>query len=636
MQLSRLALAVALLPAGYSVAETPSRDEALKLSNTLITANRAVQERSESTSASSVFTRADIERLRPTSVPDLLSHVPGVQVARYGGRGALTSLFIRGTSTAQSMVLIDGVRVSSATSGGASLQYLSVEQIERVEVLRGSRSAIYGSDAIGGVVQIFTRRGAGSGLKPYVRIAGGSDNTWERSLGLSGGDERTHFSLNAASEETNGFDRTQDSYASDADNDAYRNRSFSLNIGHQLTDTLKVGLSTLDQRGKSETDNPYGRWDNNLFTAFPSQPYDQFSLSSTSAYVDAQVMEAWNSRVELGHTEDKQENFDKLFPGSTRNNTFRDSINWLNTFDLEQGHSLRAGAEYLNDKVRSSNAFTEPSRKNYGLFAQHTFQGEQFSTELGVRHDKNEQYGSENTWNGALTLPMDAANDLILSYAEGFRVPTFADLYWTNDGQYKGNPDLQPEKSKSYELQWRSQLGERTTLEASVYRTDLHNLITYVSDPVTRVGTMENVQRARIHGFEANLKQELFGWQGDLGVSIIDPRNRENGHTLTNRAKRTLSLDLDRQFDRFAVGATWQAFSHTYNDTANSQEIAGYGVLNLRASWQVSQELGFDVKWANVLDRDYSGFQYTYNAEQFGYQETPSSVMFGMTWSPEL
>ena len=140
-------------------------------------------------------------------------------------------------------------------------------------------------------------------------------------------------------------------------------------------------------------------------------------------------MEAWNSRVELGHTEDKQENFDKLFPGSTRNNTFRDSINWLNTFDLEQGHSLRAGAEYLNDKVRSSNAFTEPSRKNYGLFAQHTFQGEQFSTELGVRHDKNEQYGSENTWNGALTLPMDAANDLILSYAEGFRVPTFADLY---------------------------------------------------------------------------------------------------------------------------------------------------------------------------------------------------------------
>src|SRR5690606_3760028 len=192
-------------------------------------------------------------------------------------------------------------------------------------------------------------------------------------------------------------------------------------------------------RGKTEIDNPFGRYDDALFTSFESQNYDEFSASSVSAYANARLNEVWTSRVELGHSEDKQENFDKLFPGSSVNNTYRDSISWLNTLQLNDSQSLRLGAEYLNDKVRSSNALTEPSRKNMALFAQHSFQAQYFSTELGMRHDKNEQFGSENTFNAALTVPVNADNQLILSYAEGFRVPTFADLYWPDEGWYKGN-----------------------------------------------------------------------------------------------------------------------------------------------------------------------------------------------------
>jgi vitamin B12 transporter len=633
MKLSRLALAIALAPC-LAHAQAPSRDQALRLSDSLITGNRDVQSRADSTTASSVFTRADIERLRPANVLELLTQVPGVQVANYGGRGAAYGLYIRGTSTAQTLVLIDGVRVGSATMGGASLQYLSVEQVERVEVLRGSRSAIYGADAMGGVVQIFTRRGQDQGLNPYVRVAGGSDGTWEHSLGLSGGDERTRFSLSAALEESQGFDRTRTSYPADADHDGYRNRSIAASLSHQLTDSIDVGFSLLDQRGKTETDNPFGRYDDSLFTTVEGQTYDEFAVSNVSAYLNARISDAWTSRVEVGHSEDKQENFDKLFAGSTVNNTYRDSISWLNTLRLSDSQSLRLGAEYLNDKVRSSNDLAEPSRKNMALFAQHSFQGQYFSTELGLRHDKNEQFGSENTFNAALTVPVNADNQLILSYAEGFRVPTFADLYWPDEGWYKGNPDIEPEKSKSYELQWRSQLTDSTVLEASIYRTDFRNLITYVSDPLTWVGTMDNVDRARIQGFEASLKQELFGWQGNLGLSIIDPRNRENGHVLANRAKRTLTLDLDRQFGDIGVGASFKAVSKSYADGANTSELGGYGVLDLRASWQASDDLGFDIKWANALDKDYSRLQYSYNNQQHGYQEAPSSVMLGMTWTP--
>lgn len=637
MKLSRLALAVALAP-GLAVADDLSRDQALKLSDTVITANRDVQQRGESSAAISVFTRQDIERLNPSSVGELLSRVPGVQVIRNGGRGANTSLFIRGTSNAQSLVLIDGVRIGSASSGGAALQYLSVEQIERIEVLRGSRSAMYGADALGGVVQIFTRRGEGEGLHPYLRLAGGSEGTWERSLGLSGGDGRTRYNLTGSLEETDGIDRTDLSYASDADHDAFRNRSFSLNLAHSLSDDLEIGLSAVDQRGKSEYDNPSGRYDSSTRLSYPAENWSEFSQSSVSAYVDANLADSWSSRLELGHSEDKQEDFDKLFPGSDVFNTYRDSAAWLNTLQLGNDQQLRVGLDYQEDNLHSSTAYSEEERWNQAAFIQHSYQGEHFSTELGLRHDKNEQYGSENTWNAALTLPLNQANELVLSYAEGFRVPTLNDLYWPAGAWYVGNPDLAPEKSRSYELQWRSQLAEGTRLEASLYRTDVDDLITYVWDSSTSIGRNYNVDQARINGFEVSLQQQLGAWTGNLSLSIIDPRDRDSGHTLARRAKRHLSLDLDRRLGDFNVGATWQAYSQRYDDVANNREIAGYGVLDLRGSWQASKELAFDLKLANLLDKGYSTalYQYAGDYRYYGYQETPRSLMLGLTWTPAL
>lgn len=634
MKLSRLALAVALAP-GLAVADDLSRDQALKLSDTVITANRDVQQRGESSAAISVFTRQDIERLNPSSVGELLSRVPGVQVIRNGGRGANTSLFIRGTSNAQSLVLIDGVRIGSASSGGAALQYLSVEQIERIEVLRGSRSAMYGADALGGVVQIFTRRGEGEGLHPYLRLAGGSEGTWERSLGLSGGDGRTRYNLTGSLEETDGIDRTDLSYASDADHDAFRNRSFSLNLAHSLSDDLEIGLSAVDQRGKSEYDNPYGRFDYSTYLSYPAENWSEFSQSSVSAYVDANLADSWSSRLELGHSEDKQEDFDKLFPGSDVFNTYRDSAAWLNTLQLGNDQQLRVGLDYQEDNLHSSTAYSEEERWNQAAFIQHSYQGEHFSTELGLRHDKNEQYGSENTWNAALTLPLNQVNELVLSYAEGFRVPTFNDLY--GPANWGSNPDLDPERSKSYELQWRSQLAEGTRLEASLYRTDVDDLITYVWDSSTFIGRNYNVDQARINGFEVSLQQQLGAWTGNLSLSIIDPRDRDSGHTLARRAKRHLSLDLDRRLGDFNVGATWQAYSQRYDDVANNRE-AGYGVLDLRGSWQASKELAFDLKLANLLDKGYSTalYQYAGDYRYYGYQETPRSLMLGLTWTPAL
>ena len=609
------------MPAAHLYAADKT-EEAIKLSETVITANRTAEDRKDSTAAVTIFTRADIDRLQPVNVADLLGRVPGVQIQQSGGRGSTTGVFIRGTKTAQTLVLIDGVRVGSASSGGASLQHLNLEQIERVEVLRGARSAVYGSDAIGGVIQIFTRRSAGEGLQGRVRVAAGSKGVWERSAGVSGGDESTRFNLSASLDEMTGFDRTIKSKGPSTDHDAYRNKAISFSLSHAFNEQLSAGVNVLDQRGKTEYDNTYGQ-----------QPYDKFAVSSVSTFADLQVTDQLKSRLELGHSEDKQSNYDKLSNASSGFNTYRDSAVWLNTFTVNDQHTLLAGADYIKDKLRSNTVYTERSRWNQAVFVQHSFKGDLFGTELGLRHDKNQQFGSENSWNAALSLPVGQSNEFILSYAEGFRAPTFNDLYYpdycfSGGCNKQANPDLKSEKTKGYELQWRSQIADTVALEASLYRTDIRNAIV-----LDEFYIPQNAPEVRINGFETSLQHEIFDAQGALGLSLVDARDRKTGHQMGRIAKRTLSYDLDKQLGSFGVGGTWRVASKSYDKVDNKNQLSGFGTMDLRGSWQATHDLGVDLRLANIFDKGYTRALYD---GKNGYREDRFTVLLGMTWTPNL
>ena len=625
MKRLRLALILGFIPACPLLAEPLEREDALKLPQILITGNRQVEARSDSTSANSVFTRDDIDRLQPTSLTDLLGRVPGVQVARSGGRGGLPGIYIRGTKSAQSLVLVDGERLGNSTSGDSNLQHLNIEQIERVEVLRGSRSVIYGSDAIGGVIQIFTRRGADQAPQLRLHSAVGSYGSSQNSLGISGGDGQTRYNLSGSLEQTAGINRTHESFPSDSDHDAYRNKSLSLNLSHYLNQELEIGLTAMKNVGKTELDNSFGRWDPQTQTVSGQQLYSDFDISSVGSFIDAQLNERWNSRLELGHSENREKTRDKLSAEIYSFNTYRDSLNWQNNLTLDDQNSLILGADAYQDRVRSSTVFEEDSRWNRAAFVQHRFHGEYFSTELGLRHDQNQQFGSHNTWSASLTVPLNADNDVMLTYSEGFRAPTFNDLYYPQFG----NPDLKPEYSKSYELQWRSQLSETSRLETSLYRTDIRDAIVADADFI-----QQNIGAARITGFESALQQEWFGWQSSLGIAIIDPRDRDTGHTLSRRARRTLSLDLDRQFDKVGVGASWQAVSSSFNDEDNKQPVGGYGLLGLRGNWQASSEVRLDLKVDNLLDKSFTRALYSYDGNYYGYREERRSLQLAITWTP--
>lgn len=621
MRASRLALAIAVLP-GLSLASEPYVAEPL-----VITSGRMPEPQAQATAATTVFERDDIERLQVSSVAELLQRVPGLSVVRSGGTGSQTGVFLRGTSTAQTLVLVDGQRIAAASSGTSSLEFLAPEQIERIEVVRGARSALYGSDAIGGVIQIFTRKGDDQGLAPYVRLAAGSDSTYQRSLGLSGGDQRTRFHLGAALDETAGIDATRDGFGANGDDDAYRNRSLSLSLSHRFDDSLQIGFNLLDQRGQVEYDDVFSG----------SLPTTDYLLSSASGFIDAQLSDSWSSRLELGHSEDKRDSGNDQPGGSVSQfNTYRDAANWLNTLTLTENHQLLLGLDWYEDRAQGTTDFVEDSRWNRAAFIQHRYSGENFSTEIGLRHDDNQQFGDENTWNAALTLPLGNANDLILSYSEGFRAPTFNDLYYPDFcfGSMcfpSANPELTPERSRSYELQWRSRYSDTGSLQASVYRTEIEDAIVLDENFIP-----QNVQTARINGFEAAVQQELFGWQGNLALALIDPRDRDSGHTLQRRAKRTLTLDIDRRFGDVSIGAGWRALSGRYDDAENQIRMSGYGLLSLRAAWQATQELGLSLKLDNLLDRDYAEATYSTPNGRFGYNSAGRTALLAVTWTPQI
>ncbi|WP_457788045.1 TonB-dependent receptor domain-containing protein [Pseudomonas sp. PL-6] len=628
MKLSPLALAIAVLP-GLALAAEPYAAEPL-----VITSGRLAEPQAQATAATTVFERADIERLQVSSVPDLLSRVPGVSIVQNGGRGSLTSLFLRGANANQTLVLVDGVRLNAAASGLARLEFLSPEQIERIEVVRGPRSALYGADAIGGVIQIFTRQGE-AGLQPRLRLAAGSQQTFERSLGLSGGDQRTRFDLGASLVERAGFDRSADARGYDGDHDGLRRKAFNLSLQHRFNERLEGGLSLLEQHGESEYDD--------LFSFVPGNPSERFSVSTAAAHLEAQLAERWSSRLELGHGEDKSDNRDPLNASNNyQYNTYRDSAGWLNTLQLSDAQQLLLGLDWYEDRLGSDSEFSQTERWNRAAFVQHRFRGEGFATELGLRHDDNQQFGSENTWNAALSLDLSERLELLLSYGEGFHAPTFNDLYFPTSSFYGGNPNLAPERSKTYEVQLRGEhLDSRWSLSA--YRTEVEDLITVVSDPLTFFSTPMNVNQARLQGLELSLEREVLGWQAALGASLLDPRDRDSGHTLPRRAKRSLSLDLDRQFGAFAAGLTWQAVSGRYDDAANTREIAGYGLLAARASWRMNEELQWQVKVDNLLDKDYSQALYSRPNDPFfgsvsyyGYREEGRSALLSLTWTPQL
>jgi len=578
MKRSTLSLAV-LVAATPAMADEAPNTATATLEPVQVTATRISQTVDEALASVTVIDRDEIERLQPKQFTDLLEGRAGIETSQNSAFGKTTSVYTRGTSSDHTLLLIDGVRMGSATTGGASWQFLPPEEIERVEIVRGPRTSIYGSDAIGGVVQVFTREGRRGPPKVNAFVGGGRFNTWEAGVGVAGGTDNTNYSLSVSHFETDGINVQDD--VGDDDRDGYDNTSLAGKLSHRLPNGVELFGNMLYSEGTTEFDSG---------SAFSPDESD-FVHAALRAGVRISVIQRWDTELAVGHSRDESDNFleGEFF---SQFDTKRDGVDWRNDIQLGERTDWIAGVDAHEDRVSSSTDYDEDSRYNVGVYSVLRSGFGAHDLEGSLRFDDNEQFGDKTT--GQIAWGMQATDALRLrgSYGTAFKAPTFNDLYWPA----AGNPDLDPEESRTVELGARYS-ASLAYVDIAVFETRVDNLISGWPP--------QNIDEARIRGLEIEGGHDIGPWNSRASLTLLDAEDRETGNELPRRAPVTTRFDLDRQFRDLSVGGSVIAKSRSYNQVDNEERLSGYGLLNLRAAYRIDPEWRVEASLQNVFDKDY-------------------------------
>jgi vitamin B12 transporter len=587
-----LALASLLLPAATQArpaapaSSATDRTAAGTLDAILVTATRSPQPIATGLAATTVLDRAAIEAAQAPDLIDLLARQPGIDVSRTGGPGAVSTLFLRGGNSNHVLVLVDGVRVNSAQQGLHDFAHLPLDRIERIEIVRGPRAALWGSDAIGGVIQIFTRDPG----ERTAQLRFGRFERREASVQWGGGDGRGSFGVGAGVQDVGGFNAsTPRNFSFDPDRDGYRNRHFSL-AGRTTLGTQAVAAQALV--ADAEVDFDRGR--------------SFVESHSASATLSGPLGEGWDHQLLLGNA---AEDLLTRSAFGSRFESRRDSLDWLHELALGPGQALLFGLNHVREDALARNAaggtVYDRGRRNTGLFgAWRGSQGAQ-QWDLAARLDDNSQFGRTSTAQAAWGLAFADGWRLRTSWGQGFRAPSTNELYSPGfGGFFAGNPALRPERSQSLEagLEWQD--GTRFA-GLSAYRSRVADLIAFAG-PRFAAG---NVQRARLDGIEleGGFAWGTSRWRGHLGWQRAE--NAATGAALLRRAPRKAALSVDLPAgERLRLGLDAQAVARRQDfDGA----LPGYARLDLRLDTRPAPGWRLGLRIENLLDRDYtlaSGF----------------------------
>lgn len=571
------------------------------LDKVVVTATRTAVTTDATLAPVEVIDRESIARSQASTLAELLRGRAGINLSNQGGTGKLTTVFLRGAESDHVLVLLDGVRVGSATSGLASFQDLPIAMIDRIEIVRGPRSSLYGSDAIGGVIQIFTRRETGD-ANFHFHLGAGSNGRREGGVGVGVGGERGWFGIDAGMLRTDGINACDGiadvvngifagCFTTEPDRDGYRQHAFSARGGLKFGDDVTLDAHALRVSGHNEYDGSFVN----------SSDIQQLIVGTK---LDWRAGDRVNVQVGLGHNKDASDNFlDGVANGDFASR--RDSANVQADVTLAEGHLLTVGADWLRDRIESSTNYDEKRRANRAGFVQYQGRLGANDLQLAVRRDDNDQFGGKTTGTAAWGVGFAEDWRVTASYGTGFKAPTFNELYFP----FFGNPALRPESSRTAEVgvAWR---GDNTSVRLDAFATEVDDLIAYDA----ALFLPNNIEEARLRGAELRVDSTVFGWQLGASASWLDTENRSNGfnrgNELPRRARESARLELDRAFGDFRVGLTGAAEGSRYDDVANTRELGGYATLDLRAEYTLARDWTLQARVGNVFDRDYETAAY--------------------------
>ncbi|GAB3262624.1 TonB-dependent receptor family protein [Chitinimonas naiadis] len=574
-------------------AEAPQNTDAV-----VVTAARLPQLQREVIGDVTVLTREDLDRYRGETLADVLPSQPGVQIISNGGPGKSTSVFLRGTNAQHTLVLIDGVRYGSATLGSAAIQHLPLNQIERIEILRGPAASLYGADAIGGVIQVFTRKGGKAG-QASVEIGAGNQGTYDLSANLSGGTDATRYAIGVAHSKTDGVSAIANpkNASYNPDRDGYRNTSLSASLSHKLDSRNELGGSILLADEHNQYDSSY-----------PSKNYDyrdQGVQASATVWSRHQLSDAWTARLQLGVSEDNSANFG---PVSTTDlsdlkseiNTRQTQFSWQNDVKLGLG-TATLGLETLQQKVSGDTVYDVSQRRVNSLFGGYLARVGSATVQTNLRWDDNSQFGDHTSGTVGLSWQLAPSWQVGGSVGTGFRAPTFNELYYPGFG----NPTLKPEESTSAEAFARFKDGALSS-SLTLYRNEVRDLLQY--DAATF--STGNIGRATLEGATWQAEWQQDAWLVGGHIDWLNARDTSGGSTdgkqLARRARQSATVYTGVQWGDVESRIEVQTQGKRYNNAANTQRLGGYALTNLSATWQVAPEWQLNARINNLFDRDYT------------------------------
>ena len=592
--------------------------ENIELEDVVVTATRTAQPRESVIGDVTVINREEIQRSGQATLVELLQLQPGIEITSNGGAGKTAGIFIRGSNSSHVVVLIDGVRVNSATLGTTTFENLPITQIDKVEILRGPASSLYGQDAIGGVIQIFTKKGEG---KPqfYGSVGYGTYDTKIVEAGVSGQINDTSFALNLSGSDTDGFSAIDTNNPNFNDDDGYSNFSFNTSITQKLVEGHEIGVQLFNSDGKTRFDNSF-----NLGNFSSNADIEQQSLAFTSKN---QFLPFWVSNLKVGFSQDEVTSNDEIDPfnnpfNPTKFETEQTQINWQNDFSLPVG-TLTLMYDRLEEDVESTTDYDKTNRINEGYVASYLANIGAHSLQASLREDHNSQFGNYMTGGIGYGYSFNQNWRATASYGSAFKAPTFNDLYFPGFN----NPNLAPEKSDNLEASLRYQ-DENTNISATIYENKIRDLIAFDISTFT----IENLRKTTIQGLTLASSQRWGNLQLQASADIQSPRDDATDNLLARRANRHGALNLSYNWGDWRFGAEATASSKRYNNLANTVGIDGYALLNLTAAYKLHQDWTVQARANNILDKNYA---LAVDGNGIDYNTPGSNLFVNVRWQPE-
>ena len=594
-------------------------DTTLKTSDVFVTATRTPISRKDVIADTTTINEEEIERAGSSSLTDLLQRQPGIEIYNSGGQGKVSSLHIRGSESDHVVVLIDGLRVNQVTSGLTAFENIPLSQIEKIEIVRGASSSLYGAGAIGGVIQIFTKKGV-SGFKPYAAIGYGRYDTKTAQAGIRAGNDSTNYAINISSLSTDGFSAYKTNNPIFSDKDGYNNLSLSGSLNHKFNQDNSIGLNFIKSNGNNKYDN---RFETNFVNNKNKMDTQVISINFSN-----KVTNDWQSDLKIGQSIYKYN--DHNGAEWTPNNSKQNQLSWLNNISLPIG-SLQLLYDFNRETINKSLEYEKSERNNSGYMVGYLLNRDNHNLQLNYRADDNSAYGKFNTGNIGYGYHLNKQWNISSLYGTAFRAPNFMDLYYpgyTYQGIYysQSNPNLKPEESKNIEASLRYQKDE-DKFSATIFKNKIDNFIQLDSGYIP-----QNTEKARFEGVTFNGSTFIDHLQFFGNVTFQSAKNEVTNERLLRRAENYGNAGLNYYLSQWNLGAEISAQGTKKESAA---EIPGYALVNLVADYKIHNSMKLNFRLNNVLNKDYAlAYEGNPKTTGFAYQTPGTSFFVNLRYEP--